>query len=83
MIDADETTITQYFKKEFGGEISRLEYYDEISQSKTQIRRDALERGVLTRARENASSVVRSLLQSQGIEPVVVQFRGSSEGSSP
>ncbi len=83
MIDADETSITQYFKKEFGGEISRLEYYDEISQSKVQIRRDALERGVLTRARENASSVVRSLLQSQGIEPVIVQFRSGSEGSSP
>ncbi|MFW6209703.1 MAG: DUF4230 domain-containing protein [Spirochaetota bacterium] len=83
MIDADETSITQYFKKEFGGEISRLEYYDEISRSKTKIRRDAVQRGVLIRARENAASVVRSLLQSQGIEPVVVQFRGSSEGSSP
>ena len=79
IIDADENTITQYFKKEFGGTISRLEYYDEISQSKELIRRDALERGILIQARENAASVVRSLLQSQGLGPVEVEFRGTPE----
>ncbi len=83
VIDADETSITQYFKKEFGGEISRLEYYDEISNSKAQIRRDALERGILTQASENAASVVRSLLQSQGIERVVIAFQDGSEGDQP
>lgn len=83
VIDADETSITQYFKKEFGGEIGRLEYYDEISQSKKQIRRDAIERGVLTQARENAASVVRSLLQSQGFDRVVVRFQDGSAGGRP
>lgn len=81
IIDADENSITQYFKKEFGGAISRLEYYDEISQSKAHIHRDALERGILIQARENAASVVRSLLQSQGFGPVQVQFRRSPEAS--
>lgn len=81
IIDADENSITQYFKKEFGGAISRLEYYDEISQSKTNIRRDALERGILIQARENAAAVVRSLLQNRGITPVHIQFRSSPEAS--
>lgn len=83
VIDADETSITQYFKKEFGGEIGRLEYYDEISNSKEQIRHDALERGILTQASENAASLVRSLLQSQGIEEVVVAFQSAQQEDQP
>lgn len=74
LIDADENSITQYFKKEFGGEIGRLEYYDEIFHSKTRIRRDALDRGILAKARENAASVVGSLIQGRGISPVTIEF---------
>ncbi len=79
LVDADENSITQYFKREFGGEIGRLEYYDEISHSKNRIRRDALERGILARARENAASVVGSLLQSQGISPVTIEFHQETQ----
>lgn len=75
LIDADENSITQYFKKEFGGQIERLAYYDEISRSKERIRTDAIDRGVLTQAQSNAASVLRSLLQSQGFSPVEVKFR--------
>jgi hypothetical protein len=82
LIDADENSITQYFKKEFGGQIERLAYYDEISLSKERIRKEAVDRGVLTQAQSNAASVVRSLLQSQGISPVEVKFQQSRrEGS--
>lgn len=79
LVDADENSITQYFKREFGGEIGRLEYYDEISHSKNRIRSDALERGILVRARENAASVVGSLIQSQGISPVTIEFHQETQ----
>src|SRR6056297_3335694 len=82
LIDADENTITQYFKKEFGGQIERLAYYDEISLSKERIRTDAIDRGVLTQAQSNAASVLRSLLQSQGFSPVEVEFRQSPREDS-
>lgn len=82
LIDADEKSITQYFKKEFGGQIERLAYYDEISLSKERIRRDAIDRGVLTQAQSNAASVIRSLLQTQGFSPVEVKFRQSPREAS-
>ena len=34
LVDADESSIEQYFLKEKGEEISRLEYYDEINRKK-------------------------------------------------
>src|SRR6056297_1350069 len=82
LIDADENSITQYFKKEFGGQIERLAYYDEISLSKDRIRQDAIDRGVLIKAQSNAASVLRSLLQSQGVSPVEVEFRQSPREDS-
>jgi len=82
LVDADENSITQYFKKEFGGQIERLAYYDEISLSKERIRSDAIDRGVLTQAQSNAASVLRSLLQSQGFSPVEVEFRQSPRKAS-
>lgn len=82
LIDADENSITQYFKKEFGGQIERLAYYDEISLSKERIRADAIDRGVLTQAQSNAASVLRSLLQSQGFSPVEIEFRQSPREAS-
>ena len=82
LIDADESSISQYFKKEFGGEISRLEYYDEISRSKEQIRQDAIENGVLAKAEDNAASILRSLLQQQGVDTVHISFRKPSKGGS-
>jgi len=74
LIDADEGAIVQYFKKEFGGQISRLDYYDEISRSKDRIRRDAVERGILDQARRNAEVLVRKLLATAGVESVDLQF---------
>ena len=77
IVDADEATIHQYFKKEFGGEINRLDYYDEISNSKERITEDALKRGILDRAGGNAETLVRSVLSSLVAGEVRVSFSGS------
>lgn len=83
MVDADEASIHQYFKKEFGGEISRLDYYDEISLSKERITQDAINRGILDQARTNAASLVRNVLGAGGIQEVDIEFRqaGGTEAS--
>jgi hypothetical protein len=69
-IDADERTIRQYFSKERGGDIDRLAYYDEIDAKKQFLREDAVSRGILTRADENARSLIRNLLEFAGFEDV-------------
>jgi len=74
LIDADESSIHQYFKREFGGEINRLDYYDEISRSKERIQADAVSRGVLVQAGENAASIITSSLKQAGISKVNIVF---------
>lgn len=84
LIDADESSIQQYFKREFGGEINRLDYYDEISRSKEKIREDAVARGVLEQARKNAVSLIESVLGHAGFEEIDIRFAGGeSSGGSP
>lgn len=73
-IDADERTIHQYFSKERGGDIERLAYYDEIDAKKTFLREDAVSRGILTRADENARTLIRNLLEFAGFEAVLFQM---------
>ena len=73
LVDADENTIEQYFIKEWGGEISRLEYYDEIKRKKEELVKSAVESGVLDKADANAEKLVRSFLALSGIE--VTEFR--------
>lgn len=84
LIDADESSIQQYFKREFGGEINRLDYYDEISRSKEKIREDAVERGVLDQARKNAVSLIESVLGQAGFEEIDIRFvNDGSAGGAP
>ena len=73
LADADENTIEEYFLKEWGGQISRLEYYDEISRKKDELCLHAVETGLLDRAADNAETLIRRLLAASGIE--VVEFR--------
>ena len=72
-VDADERTIEQYFIKERGGEISRLEYYDEINRKKIEISSAAEESGLLERAETNAETLIRNFLKLADIE--VIEFR--------
>jgi len=70
LADADESTIEQYFLKELGGNISRLDYYDEINRKKLELVEDAIARGILYHAEENARKLITSFLTGAGYEEV-------------
>ncbi len=70
LIDADESSIHQYFVKESGGRIERLDYYDEIDRIKDRIREDAIQREILQKAASNAKSMIAGLLAATGFEEV-------------
>ena len=70
IVDADESTITEYFVKSSGGSIERLDYYDEIDRIKAEILADALEREILQKAEANARNLIIGLLTSAGFEEV-------------
>ena len=79
LVDADESSIRQYFLKEKGEEISRLEYYDEINRKKDTIVHSAVEAGLIEQADANARLLVRSFLSSADIE--VTGFREAKNGN--
>lgn len=74
-LDADEGSIQQYFIKEWGlgAGFGRLDLYDEINVAKERVRREAVERGILEKARENAETLLRQMFLMAGFESV--QFR--------
>ncbi len=76
LADADEESIHQYFLKEVGGGISRLEYYDEINLKKDDLIQDAVKRGILQRANENARLLIKSFLENIRNENVTVLTAG-------
>lgn len=83
LADADEGSIHQYFLKEFGGRISRLEYYDEIERKKDELIQDSLQRGILVRAEANVKKIIENFLQISGYETVLFNdfhTRGQSDG---
>jgi hypothetical protein len=82
-IDADEESIHQYFAKERGKRISRLDYYDEIDRQKEKIRQDALERNILGKAYENGKQIIEKYLQVAGFEEVKFRELSSRGGGEP
>ena len=70
LIDADESTLYQYFLKERGDSFTRLEYYDAILQAKDRIRSEAVRRGILETARINSETLLRNLFQMAGFRTV-------------
>jgi hypothetical protein len=80
LIDADENSINQYFVKERGKSVSRLEYYDEIDRQKVVIREDALKRNILVKAEENAKKLIAKFLSLAGFEEVIFKELESAEG---
>ena len=70
LVDADETSIHQFFVKEVRGSIALLDYYDEIERAKEEIRADAIEREILLNAGLNAREIVKSFLEAAGFEEV-------------
>ena len=71
LVDADESSIHQYFVRERGGRVGWLEYGEQIEAIKGKNAEDAVERGILVRAAENARMVVRNFLELAGFESVV------------
>ena len=70
LVDADEATIEEYFVKELGGNIERLEYYDEINRIKEEIVSDAIQRDILVKATDNAHGLITQILLAAGYEEV-------------
>jgi len=79
LADADEESIHQYFLKEFGGQVSRLEYYDEIERKKKELITDAIQRGILIRAEANVRKVIENFILLSGYDTVIFQ-RTAQEG---
>ena len=72
LIDADESSIREYFVEERFAVISRLDYYDELDSSKTVIQEDALQRGILHQAEENAYGLIQTIFRSAGYDQVEI-----------
>ena len=70
MIDADEKSIRQFFLLERGGTITHTEYYEEIEAGKEAVRRDALDRGILIKAGDNARELIEDILTGAGYREI-------------
>ncbi len=79
LADADEESIEQYFLKEIGGSISRLDYYDEINVKKEDLISDAVDRGILDRAAENARLLIGGFLENARGESVTFVTAGGQQ----
>lgn len=76
LADADEESIEQYFLKETIGSISRLDYYDEINRKKEELISDAIDRGILDKADENARLLIGGFLENVRGEAVTFVTSG-------
>lgn len=79
IVDADEGSIEQFFVRERGGSIQWDQVSEEMESVKERVRRDALEKGILTRAEDNAVRLIREVMTVAGYEDVVVQVRPAQE----
>jgi len=79
-VDADETSIKQYFIREQGGSIGLFELTDQLEEVKQRVANDAIERGILDTAQQNAERIVRSFFELAGVTEVL--FAPPSEEGS-
>ena len=70
-VDADEGSIHEYFIREQGGRINLMELTGQLGEVKERTRRDAVDRGLLVQAQENARAIVRRFLALAGYTDVV------------
>ncbi len=75
LVDADEGSIYQFFVKEWGEKVSRLDYYDEIVKSKENVTANSLERNILIKAKNNAEEIILKIFLFYGIEKVDFRWR--------
>ena len=74
----DEASIQQYLVLERFGRLDWLDISEEIQRAKDRNRRDAVERGILSRAELHTRTVIDSLLRNLGYETVEIRFRPSA-----
>ncbi len=79
VVDADESTIEEYFSEERLMRLNWLDLGREIELQKSVAREDAVQRGLLTRARTNAISVITELFALAGFAEVDVTFAPPAE----
>lgn len=70
LVDADETSINQYFLREQGGRITWLEYSDQLEGARERIRQEAIDRGILEQAEQTAVRVLRNFFALAGFSSV-------------
>ena len=70
-VDADEGSIHEYFIREQGGRINLMELTGQLDEVKERTRQDAVDRGLLGQAEENARAIIRRFLQLAGYTDVV------------
>ena len=80
VVDADETSIQQYFALERGGALQWLELADEIELIKTRVEADAVARGILQHAEGNAHRALQRVLQLTGFDEVKIVTRRRGAG---
>lgn len=79
LVDADEGSIEQFFVRERGGSIRWDQVSAEMEGVKARVKEDALEKGILARAEENAVQLIREVMAVAGYDDVRVQIRPAEE----
>lgn len=79
LVDADESSIKEYFLKEFGKTIGRLEYYDEIERGKERVQAEAIDRGILVLAEQRTEAALTALFDRSVPGGVTVRFVSGEE----
>lgn len=74
-VEAREETIDQYFARTGLRGVDWLDVSEEVERAKERDRRDALERGILDKARLQGEFLVRELLLAAGYEVVHIRFK--------
>lgn len=77
-IDADESSIDEYFALERFGRIKQSDYLDTVFDEKERIRREAVESELLERADRNLQSLISGILRDRGISDI--RFEPSGKG---
>ena len=73
-VDAREETIEQYFVHERGDRIQWLEFSDAVNETKAELRRRAIEDGILAGAESNARTLLANAVRAAGFEQVEISF---------
>lgn len=69
-IDADESSIDEYFTLERFGKIRQSDYLDSVFDEKDRIRKEALDSGLLQRADKNFQRLIIGILEGMGINKI-------------